>query len=157
MNNVNEQGQAMLSKIRTERSWLMTGSAVCVLFIALAAWGVRALWRVDEMPVDSTFKEQMMHRKSKTMADILDGLVRGNMRHVERSAEHMEFIGNRLNWYSSGNLYQSNDEIFRNSTADLIDAAQRRDHDSAKEAALRLERSCIECHALINRTHTATP
>ncbi len=41
----------------------------------------------------------------------------------------------------------------RDSTADLIEAASERDHHAAKEAALRLERSCIECHALINRNN----
>ena len=43
-----------------------------------------------------------------------------------------------------------NDKRFRESTLDLIEAAQNRDHDAAKESARRLERSCIECHALIN-------
>ena len=35
------------------------------------------------------------------MGDILDGLVRGNLRRVEESAEHMKSIGININWYSS--------------------------------------------------------
>ena len=120
--------------------------AVC----ALLGWGVHALWQMDDIPVTSTLNEQMMHRKTRTMEQILDGLVRGNMRSVEKSAEHMKSIGVHLDWYSSSELYENNDERFRQSTLDLIDAAQRRDHDAAKESALGLERSCIECHALIN-------
>ena len=105
----------------------------------------------------STFNEQMMHRKTRTMEQILDGLVRGNMRRVEKSAEHMKSIGVHLNWYSSSELYENNDELFRQLTFELIEAAQHRDHDAAKESALRLERSCIECHALINFQKNPNP
>ncbi len=106
--------------------------------------------------VTSTFNEQMMHRKTRTMGQILDGLVRGDLRRVENSAEHMKSIGLHVNWYSSSEVYENNNEPFRQSTFDLIDAAQRRDLDAAKESALRLERSCIECHALINRKELPT-
>lgn len=105
----------------------------------------------------STFNEQMMHRKTRTMEQILDGLVRGDLRRVQDSAEHMWKIGHRLNWYLSSPLYENNDEIFRDSTSALIEAARQRDHAAAKESALRLERSCIECHVLINREKHPTP
>ncbi len=154
MSNLNDQDNGLLPAILVDRVWLATGVLVCVLFGTLMGWGIHALWQLDDTPATNTFKEQMMHRKTRTMEQILDGLVRGNLRRVENSAEHMWKIGNELNWYLSSSLYQSNDEIFRDSTADLIKAAQQRDHDAAKEAALRLERSCIECHALINRENT---
>lgn len=137
-------------RANAERYWLIIGAMVCVLFGVFIAWGVHALWQLDNAEVTSTFEEQMMHRKSKTMADILDGLVRGRMHSVEKAAERMTSIGVHLNWYSSSELYENEDERFRESTLDLLQDAQNRDHDAAKESALRLERSCIECHALIN-------
>ncbi len=79
------------------------------------------------------------------------------MRSVEKSAEHMKSIGVHLDWYSSSELYESNDERFRQSTLELIEAAKNRDHEAAKESALRLERSCIECHALINFQQNPNP
>ena len=136
---------------------LIGGASFCVLLGAFVAWGVYALWQMEDIPVTSTFKEQMMHRKTRTMEQILDGLVRGNMRSVAKSALHMKSIGVHLDWYSSSELYESNDERFRQSTLDLIEAAQKRDHDAAKESALRLERSCIECHALINFQDNPNP
>ncbi|MCG8653598.1 MAG: hypothetical protein MI861_27420 [Pirellulales bacterium] len=135
----------------------MTGAVVCVLLGALMAWGVHGLWQLGDTPVTSTFQEQMMHRKTRTMEQILDGLVRGKLHRVEESALQMKSIGVHLNWYSSSSLYENHDEIFRDSTTELIEAAQNRDHDAAKESALRLERSCIECHALINRPTHLTP
>jgi hypothetical protein len=84
----------------------------------------------------------MMHRKSKAMADILDGLVRGNLRSVEESAEHMKSIGAHLNWYSSSKLYEKHDEGFRQSTLDLLEAAQKRDHDAAKSSRCGSCRNC---------------
>lgn len=136
---------------------LFAGAIGCMLLGAFMAWGVHALWQMDDIPVTRTFNEQMMHRKTRTMEQILDGLVRGNMRRVENSAEHMKSIGLHFDWYSSNELYDSSNELFRQSTLDLIDAAQRRDHDAAKESALLLERSCIECHALINSRRNPIP
>lgn len=136
---------------------MVAGALVCVISGTLLGWGVHALWQMDDAQVTSTLKEQMMHRKTRTMEQILDGLVRGNMRSVEKSAEHMKSIGFHVNWYSSSELYESNDERFRQSTLDLIEAAEKRDHDAAKVSALRLERSCIECHAVINFQINSNP
>lgn len=139
------------------RSPLIAGIIACVLFGAVMALGVRALWNLDKMPVMNNLKEQMMHRKTRTMEQILDGLVRGNLSSVENSAERMWDIGSTLDWYLSNPIYADNDEIFRDSTAALIKAARQGDYSAAKESALRLERSCIECHALINTEKLQTP
>ena len=130
---------------------LIGGSIFCVLLGAFLAWGVHAMWQMEDIPVTTTFNEQMMHRKTRTMEQILDGLIRGDLRRVENSAERMKSIGLHVNWYSSSEVYENNNELFRQLTFELVDAAQRRDHVAAKESALWLERSCIECHALINR------
>jgi hypothetical protein len=151
MQNMNDQNR-MLPRMKLTKHFPRIGGAVfCIIFGALLAWAVHGLWQMENIPVTSTFNEQMMHRKTRTMEQILDGLVRGDMRRVENSAEHMKSIGFHVDWYSSSELYENNSELFRHSTFDLIGAAQRRDHVAAKEAALQLERSCIECHALINR------
>jgi hypothetical protein len=150
MKDTNDHDKPLRRMTHTRHIWMITGGLVCVLFGACMAWGVHALWQLDDIPVTSTFNEQMMHRKTRTMGQILDGLVRGDLRRVENSAEHMKSIGLHVNWYSSSEVYENNNEPFRQSTFDLIDAARRRDLDAAKESALRLERSCIECHALIN-------
>jgi len=150
MNDSNDQHKAFPRNSNSERWWMIAGAIACVLFGAFVTWGVHAMWQLDDTPITSTFKAQMMHRKSKTMAEILDGLVRGKLGSVEDSAEQMKSIGVHLNWYSSSELYENNDERFRQSTLNLIQAAQQRNYDAAKESALRLERSCIECHSLIN-------
>ena len=141
-----------LARLRFKTSFPLIASALaCVLFGSFLALGVRALWQLDGIPATSTFKEQMMHRKSRAMAQISDGLVRGDLRRVEASAEHMWEIGQALNWYMSSDLYENHEEIFHDSTNELIEAARQGDHAAAKESALRLERSCIDCHVLINR------
>ncbi len=154
---MDDQNKSLPRMMLAKHFPLVGGAIFCVLFGAFLAWGVHALWRMDDIPVTSTLKEQMMHRKTRTMEQILDGLVRGNMRSVEESALRMRSIGVHLNWYSSSELYESNDERFRQSTFDLIEAAQKPDYDAAKESALRLERSCIECHALINFQNNPNP
>jgi hypothetical protein len=130
---------------------LIAGGLACVLFGALMALGVHMLWQLDNTPVTGGPKERMMHQKTRTMMQISDGLVRGDLRRVESSAENMWRIGQSLNWHMSGSLYGDNNRIFRDTTRELLEAARQRDHTVAKESALRLERSCIECHELINR------
>ncbi len=156
MKDSNDQDKTVPESTLTKPFPLIAGALICVLVGAFMAWGVHALWQLDDIPVTSTLQEQMMHRKTQTMGQILDGLVRGDLSRVEASAGRMWEIGHTLNWYLSIPLYEHNDEAFRDSTSALFDAAQRRDHDAAKESALRLERSCIECHALINRKELPT-
>ncbi len=144
------QNQPSSRSIFTMRSPQIAIAVACVFFGAVAALGIRALWQLGAMPVSVSLAEEMMHRKTRTMEHVLDGLVRGNLREIESSAERMWDIGNALNWYGSNPLYADHDEIFRDSTVALIEAARQRDYPAAKESALRLERSCMECHALIN-------
>ena len=104
MTDSSDQDRPFPRRANTERFRLIIGAIACVLFGVFIPWCVHALWQLDDTPVTSTFQEQMMHRKSKTMGDILDGLVRGNLRRVEESAEHMKSIGININWYSSKSL-----------------------------------------------------
>jgi len=53
-------------------------------------------------------------------------------------------------------LYDKYGEDFHQAVADLTAAAAQDDVSNAKEAALRLVQSCIECHMLLN-THRAEP
>lgn len=114
---------------------------------------VVTLWRTESIPATGSLEAQRMHRKTRTMERILDGLVRGDLRRVEASAERMQSIGQTLNWYLSLPVDKRNDEIFRDSTLAVPKAARQGDYEAAKESALRLERSCIECHALINQAN----
>jgi predicted transposase YbfD/YdcC len=133
-----------------DRFPVFVGAVACVLFGMFLALGVRAFWGLDPTPGTTTVQEQMMHRKTRTMEQILDGLVRGDLSRVEESAELMWDIANKLDWYLTNPLYEQDSNVFRDSTTALIESARQRDYSAAKESALRLERSCIECHELIN-------
>ncbi len=54
-----------LHKTIPVRFQVVAGALVCVLFGALLGWGVHALWQMEDIPVTSTLKEQMMHRKTR--------------------------------------------------------------------------------------------
>ena len=104
MKDSNDPDKPLPRTVPTKHIWLIAGALVCVLFGAVMALGVHALWQLDDTPVTSTFNEEMMHRKTRTMEQSLDGLVRGNLRRVESSAEHMISIGLHVNWYSSSEV-----------------------------------------------------
>jgi cytochrome c556 len=150
MTDTEHQGNPLARLTQSESFPRLAGALVCVLIGAMLALGVRTLWTLEDIPATSSFKQQMMHQKTQTMVDITDGLVRGQLARVEESAQRMAKIGKTLNWYMSSELYENNDKVFRDATIELIAAAQQDDYEAAKESALRLERSCIECHALIN-------
>jgi hypothetical protein len=157
MRDSNDQNK-LLRRLTLKRHFpLVAGVLACMFFGAFLALGVYVFWQLDDFRVTRTLKEKMMHRKTRAMAEISDGLVRGDLRRVESSAEDMRRIGQTLDWHLSSPLYENNNEIFRDSTHELIEAARQRDHTAAKESALQLERSCIECHALINREKRPIP
>lgn len=136
---------------------LVGGALGFFLFGVLMALAIRALWRLENTPVATSFMDKMMHRKTRGMAEILDGLVREDLPSVEDSAERMRKIGQTVHWSLSSSRYENNDEVFRDSIYELIEASRRGDYAGAKESALRLESSCIACHELINREKRPAP
>ena len=122
------------------------------------AWSVLWLWQtaaeIDRNPFRNDAQAQMMHRKTTAMQAISDGLIRGDLRRVESTAKQLSAYGDAINWYLSATAYEKNGEKFQQSVGDLITAAGKRDMNSAKEVVLRLERSCIECHIVMNQLRT---
>ncbi len=90
-------------------------------------------------------------RKTTAMQAISDGMIRGDLRCVETTAKQLSAYGKAIQWYLSATAYEENGEKFQQSVDDLIAAAGKGDVNSAKEAVLRLERSCIDCHIVVNQ------
>lgn len=83
----------------------IAGANTLIHFSAFLGGGIHALWQMDNEPVKGTsLSSQMMHRKTRTMEQILDSLVRGDMRLVGTSTVHMNSIGDTLDWYSTKEL-----------------------------------------------------
>jgi hypothetical protein len=126
-----------------------------VATLAGGAWLFLWLWNVvgniDRKPPRGGLKVGMMHRKSVAMQDILDGIIRNDWARVDSAAERMATYGDTIQWYLSVPEYQANGESFREATSDLRRFVQQRESESAKEATLRLERSCLECHLQLNQ------
>lgn len=122
-----------------------------VAIVGSVLWFWQTAAEIDRNPQRSGLKEQMMHRKTTAMQAISDGMIRGDLPRVETAAKQLSAYGNAIEWYLSATEYEKNGEKFHQSVDDLITAARERDMNSAKEATLRLERSCIECHILMNQ------
>ncbi|QDU29262.1 Cytochrome C' [Anatilimnocola aggregata] len=122
-----------------------------VAILSSVFWLWRTVAEIDRKPPQGGLKEQLMHRKTSAMQDILDGMIRGDLRRVETAADQMTAYGNTIKGYLSTAEYQKHGESFRGAVDDLRTAAREKDMDTAKEAALRLERSCLECHVLMNQ------
>jgi len=126
---------------------LLTTVAIALLIL----WLWRNAAEIDGQPPRSGLNVQSMHRKSRAMHDILDGMIQGDLRRVKTAADQMAAHGNTIEVYLSTAEYQKHAKSFRGAVNDLGTAAREKEMDSAKEATLRLERSCLECHVLMHQ------
>ena len=134
---------------------VIAGVSCALLAIVAIAGSVFWLWQtaaeIDRDPSRNGPQAQLMHRKATAMQAISDGMIRGDLRRVETTAKQLSAYGNAIDWYLSATAYEKHGAKFQQSVDDLITAAGKRDMNSAKEAVLRLERSCIECHIVMNQ------
>lgn len=141
-----------------ERVLFVQGATIGLLFGALSGWFLYSMWTAsvefDQKPDSASLGNQMMRRKSRAMEDILDAMVHGDLRRVDKEAKKMEAYIDTLGKFLSSSEYVDQDREYKASVRDLRSAAGTKDLHAAKEATLRLERTCIECHALINQQPT---
>jgi hypothetical protein len=127
---------------------------IAIAAVAVVVWLFLWLWNVvaeiDSNPPRGGLKVGMMHRKSIAMQDIMDGMIRDDWKRVEGAAARLATYGHTIQWYLAVPDYQVNGESFREATKDLRRFVQAQEVESAKEAALRLERSCLDCHIQLN-------
>jgi len=126
--------------------------ASVLLGIVAVSWSVHWLWQTlaENLP-QGGISQQMMRRKSRTMADILDGMIHEDFPHLYREAKRMTSYNTTIEHFLHFPEYERQSDDFKQSLEDLIVAAKGEESDSSKEAVLRLERSCIECHILLNQ------
>lgn len=105
----------------------------------------------DKNPTRPSLKAEAMRLKSDAMHDVLDAIVEGRMDRVEAAAARMEEFAAGIEGYLATDVYEKYGEDFYGSLEELQVAAGQEDRDAAKEALLRLEQSCIDCHYLINK------
>ncbi len=133
----------------------VTIGVAAVAVLAIGVWAFMWLWNlvveIDSNPPRGGLKVGMMHRKSVAIQDIMDGMIRDDWDRVGSAAERMATYGHTIQWYLTVREYQANGDSFRDATNDLRRFVSEQDRESAKEAALRLERSCLECHIQMNQ------
>lgn len=135
------------------RSWIVTIS-VSAAAGAFLFWFIQLIWQkageIDSAPSRYGFKNQVMHRKSKEMHDILDEMVSGDLERVQTSAKRMKRYGKMISGFLKSESYDKYSVDFQQAVDELATAAAQSDFNNSQEAVLRLEQSCIECHQLLN-------
>jgi hypothetical protein len=133
------------------------GTMIFLAIVWFAGWLWQTAGEHDRNPPRGSVPKQLMNRKSSAMMDILEGIIRGDLRRVNIAAKRLETYGNTMEWYISNKEYGQHGEEFRSSLDALQKAAGQRDLEAAKEAVLVLEKSCIECHMVLNQGKAGTP
>jgi cytochrome c556 len=126
-----------------------------IAFGAFALWFVQfALQKVQEhdaRPRQANVKNQLMRRKATAMEDALNAIIRGNLAQVNAAAVRMKRSAITIDGYLATEAYEKFGEDFHQSIEELLAATAANDREVSKQAILRLENSCIECHYLINQ------
>ena len=146
---------------RSQRRRVVAYVTAGILVGALGSWGVQELLELagerDERRSHGSFRNQLMRRKADALHDLLDGLVDGKLDRVEEAAGRVRTNAKGIDSYLSTDIYTRHGDAFFEAVEDVQRAARREDLETAKEAALRLERSCIACHMLLNQGPTTLP
>ena len=126
-----------------------------ILVGAGSIWFLQFAWRkageYDANPRRATIKNQLMRKKAEAMDDVLNEVVYGRLDRVSEAAARMLKCATAIDGFLATDIYTDYGDNFHQAIADVKAAAEASDDDSVKEAILRLERSCIECHFLINQ------
>ncbi len=80
MRDSNDPEQPLGQSVLKKHFPLITGAVACILFGVVMASGVYWMWQMENTPVTGDFRGRVMHRKTRTMNLITDGLVRGELR-----------------------------------------------------------------------------
>lgn len=126
-----------------------------IAFGALVVWFLQFAWAKvqehDANPRRASVKNQLMRRKAVAMEDALHAIIGGNLPEVNSAAVRMKQSARTIDGFLATEVYKKHGDDFHGSLEDLITTTAAGDRDGAKEAILRVEKSCIECHYLINQ------
>lgn len=129
-----------------------------IAFGAASFWFIQTVMEKvrehDENPARANIKNQLMRRKASSMDDALAAIIRGSLPQVHAAARSMKDSARTIDGFIRSEAYQNHGKEFYQAIDDLLDATTANNLDRSKEAILRLEKSCIECHYLINRRQT---
>ncbi len=131
-------------------------AAACgIVFGIFSLWFVQFAWQQiqehDARPRRASLKSQLMRRKSAAMDEALQAIIRGNLAKVNAAAVKMKRSAGNIDGFLSTPVYDEHGEEFYRAIDDLLAASGENDRDASRDAILRLEKSCIECHYLINQ------
>ena len=135
---------------------VLSGVVVAVLTFGFLQIAWKRAGEYDANPKRATVKNQLMRHKAEAMDDVLELVIAGRLADVSDAAGRVKDCSDAINGYLSTDVYQKYGEDFYAAIEDLRKAADAGDRGATKEAILRLERSCIECHFLIDQPDSVT-
>ena len=99
---------------------------------------------------------RVMRMKLEHSQKILESVVTSDWASLERHSQELQRLANDPSWaVFKTPEYSRQSEAFLGATADLIDAAKRRDLEAAPLAYVSMTMSCIQCHRHVARSRIA--
>jgi hypothetical protein len=116
---------------------------------AFFIWLLLFAWEHDANPRRANFKNQMMRRKVEAMDQSRHSILRGRLPQVNAAAARMHEYARTIEGFLATDVYKKHGDEFYEAIEELRIASGADDREGTKEAFLRLERSCIDCHYLL--------
>jgi len=140
------------------RGKLSMGQALAIAGVLVAlgggiVWAWR--WAASYEPSQGGMTNQMMHRKSREMQVILDGVLARDFRRVQRAAASLEEISAAMGWFISEAAYGADGEAFRAGLVRLRTAAAAEDSAACSAAASEVVGACLSCHERVASARAA--
>lgn len=130
---------------------VLSGVVVAIMTFAFLQLAWNRAGEYDANPKRATMKNQLMRHKSDAMDDVLHAVIEGKLADVSAAAGRVKDCSSAIDRFLSTDVYEKYGTDFYAAIEDVRSAADSGDREAAKEAILRLERSCIECHFLLSQ------
>lgn len=140
----------VLTKMSNTLLTVICGGAIGALLLWLGQLAWKGIQEHDANPHRAGVQNQLMRRKSAAMDAALSATLRGNLAQVNAATRRIRESAGRITGFLSTDMYNQYGDDFFQAIEDLLAATSANDREASKEAILRLEKSCIDCHFLIN-------
>jgi hypothetical protein len=125
------------------------GRWTTTLVLSMVVWGAASLAHAQVV-------NRVMRMKLEHSQKILESIVTSNWAALERHSQELHRLANDPAWMVlKTREYARQSEAFLRATEDLIDAAKRRDLETAPLAYVSMTMSCVQCHRHVARSRIA--
>lgn len=133
------------------KSLSVLGAALAAAFVfgGLSVWVYQKAAAFDEGDNQVSFKGKIMERKSDALQDLLDAVLRGNLKGAGAASLRLQQYSATIDGFLDSDMYVESGQAYTSALQQFREAASGEDWEAVKSAVIAIERSCLECHQVL--------